>query len=730
MNKSRFTYAFITVSIVLGVFALSKLRIVSNTDSFHVLSPEQISIYQKYIKDFSIDSTETQIIILEKSDGWRNVRDFKTLKSVSNHLQETTGAKECYSIANLKYPRKGLYKIHNSPFLDLTDSLALNQRLNAYEKYRDVFQKFLSADLRHTLVFLKGGQKVNEEVVTEFIQKFSLSEQIKVIDLNYETVSSQLASTIKKDSLLIGLSSLIIILIAYYAFTLSFRGIALIGFITLFNLSWTFIFLVTLDFSYTIHMISIPGLITVLSFTDILHIIYYQNKLTTQGLNTTDLKKRILSNVKTPIFLTSFTNIIGLVIFIMINSNENLHHYALTLVFGVTVGFFSSRYLALNLVLNNQHFFKRAHNSWLQKAHTHLGQNVQKNDSQVKLFFLLVTTGLTIVVGFNFELGRNSESNFLDNNDLLEGKKILEEQFFGKQQAEIWITRPDKGLVTKETFTQIENIEKVIDSLFQPLFINSPNLLVKRYNRFLRNGHHKAFQIPDRPSEKFLKDLKSNSIPLGGGDIIASDFKKARIIFGYNEFALPVSTHKFSELTNYLESTKTQGLTFQISGVDYLTDRAILKLSNNLITGYGTSIFVACVLIIAFLKSLKTGLGLLVVNLLPLLIILSLIIILNITISPITLVLLSILIGICIDDSIYMTFNNKNNGAPTAFLPIFITSSVIASGLTALSFSSFQWLKPFGWIFPVGIMCAYLSDIFILPLFLPSRKQTPNSKNG
>ena len=78
---------------------------------------------------------------------------------------------------------------------------------------------------------------------------------------------------------------------------------------------------------------------------------------------------------------------------------------------------------------------------------------------------------------------------------------------------------------------------------------------------------------------------------------------------------------------------------------------------------------------------------------------------------------LSILVGICVDDSIYIITQNDKYSGNLHIFPIFVTSTVLAVGFIALAFSNFEWIRPFAWIFLVGIGMAYVMDLFILPLF-------------
>ena len=79
--------------------------------------------------------------------------------------------------------------------------------------------------------------------------------------------------------------------------------------------------------------------------------------------------------------------------------------------------------------------------------------------------------------------------------------------------------------------------------------------------------------------------------------------------------------------------------------------------------------------------------------------------------------LLSVLIGVCIDDTVYMILS-YDQGMKVHYLPILVTSLVLAIAFTSLVAAGYNYLKVFSLLFLVGIIVAYLLDVFILPLFL------------
>ena len=115
------------------------------------------------------------------------------------------------------------------------------------------------------------------------------------------------------------------------------------------------------------------------------------------------------------------------------------------------------------------------------------------------------------------------------------------------------------------------------------------------------------------------------------------------------------------------------------------------------------------------------GVVLLLVNLIPLMLVVLLMPLFGLEINPQSLFLLTILAGLCVDDSIYIMLQDKKQ--EIGFYPVLVTSAVLTAGFITFGFSNLTWLSPYAWIFLIGILTALLLDLFILPAFIQSTKK-------
>lgn len=718
MKIRSFIYSGILLTICLGIWSATSLEMQTDVSTYNLAPNDAITHYESFLDSLGQDTAEYGIVILEKSTGWNTAEDFRILQEIVDFWEKQDQIGSVSSIVNLAYPRKGILGAHFEPFLDVNHPKRLNRRLGNYDLYEDIFQKFLSRDKQYTLIFLETSGGIPAQSAAQLKELDYAARGIDIHYLQYDLVQQELESYLQQDSILLGVLSLLFILVGFYFFTHSFRGLVLISLMVAFNVSATFFMMHLLDIQFTMHMISIPCIITVLSFTDIMHVLYHQKALRDVSDTDAALRRAIVEAVKTPLLLTSLTNIVGFCVFLVLSDNIHLSHYALVSILGVTMAYLSSRFLVIPLMHKNGVYLKRMHFQQLYSAHQSGFCWLNRRKRGIFLGSLLVSSLIIWFVVANFRIDHADKDFALADTELTRGQEIMETRFFGNKQAEIFISVHDGNLWDETFLNQIESIEQQLDTLFNPLYINSPSLIVKRYHRYASNGHPKAFYVPQLLGPEYKKQLLRYTNELGGRGIIGEQADRARIVFGFADSNLRELREKYAQLRQLLSTESTPSPSFELTGAQYLSDEATHSFSYKILLGFAVSILFSSLIILWLLRSLRISLGLLVVNLFPIFSALALIIILGISITPLALFLLSVLLGVCVDDSIYLVMQKRNRTQEIHILPIFITSLVLALGFMSLSFSSFSWLQPFGWVFLIGIALAYVLDVFLLTVFL------------
>lgn len=717
MKNSGFIFILIFITISLGIWSASSLKMETDVSTYNLASYQDIDRYEAFIEGLGAEQGKYGIVILEKPSGWNTLNDFNRLKEIVDFWEVQPQIGKVSSILDVNYPKQGIMYARVEPFLDLNHKKRFEKRLKNYPQYYDIFQKFLSKNRTYAIVFLETSTGISA-AAAERLEALNLGAQgIEVHYLQYDLIQQELESHLQKDTILLGIISLLLILLGFYFLTYSLKGLSLISLMVVFNISATLIVMHVLNMSFTMHMITIPCIITVLSFTDIMHILYHQKALRGDFINDEDLRKAILSEVKTPLLLTSLTNVLGFSMFLLLTENIHLFNYALASIASVCIAYLSSRFLVIRLMNKKVVYLKRDRIPWFYAFHQSCAEWLSHRRKSVLFFFILANMAIISLVVSTFSID-NAENDFsISDASLTRGQEIMETEFFGKKRAEIFLTIKNGTVWDKPILDQIENIEKSIDSLFTPLYINSPSLIVKRYHRYESNGRTNAFFVPKRLTQAYKKEVAKHANDLGGRGIVGHQADQGRILFGFADLDLNSLRKKYEQLRQVLEAENNSSVQFELTGLQYLSDEATHSFANKILIGFGASILFSSVFILLLLKSVRIGFGVLLVNLFPIFIALGLLMLLGVSITPLSLLLLSILLGVCVDDSIYLVTQNRFQSSALHILPIFITSIVLSLGFMSLSFSSFSWVQPFGWVFLLGISMAYFLDVFILSLF-------------
>ncbi|MEL7222737.1 MAG: hypothetical protein AAGJ93_15555, partial [Bacteroidota bacterium] len=569
-----------------------------------------------------------------------------------------------------------------------------------------------------SLLFVSFKEEITSPLATHLQNSIQKSDGLRVHFVQYDLIQTAVDKMVKNDTVLLTALSLILVLVGFYLFTFSLRGLLLIALIIAFNVSGLFLIMYVGSIPFTMHMISIPCIITVLSFTDIMHILYYQQQ-EYQAVSTDQaLQLRILSTVGTPLLLTSLTNSIGFIVFLLFAKNIYLFQFSLIAFLGVVIAYGSARLLVIPLMTTRTIYVKRNQFEFLHSLHDQLSGWFKDRRRYLLPSFIVVFLVLLLDVSAHFRIDNLDHNQNMKASPLASGQAILQEHFFGAKRAEIFVALKTGSVWDKAVLDRLEWIEAQLAQDFSPFYINSPLMIVRRYHRYLSNGEPAAFAVPHKLNDTYQEQLSRFQNKLGGDGIVDTTATKARMVFGFHHLPLHEARSAYAKLAKVLEEQSDEVVQFELSGLQYLSDEATYQFSVKVLWGLLVSIVFGSILVLYWLKSWRKSVGVFLVNSFPLLFALALLLYWGVAISPMTLFLLSVLLGICVDDSIYLIIQHSNGEHRVHLVPIFITSFVLSLGFLSLNWAHFAWLQPFGFLFLLGISLAYLLDFFVLPLFL------------
>ena len=724
-NRGQFIFGAVLFITALGFYLARGISFETDLTSYSLANKDDLARFDELQSNFTTTSSDGTVVILEHTEGWKSLDAFRMLAKSTDFWEQENNVSSVSSITNVVYPRKSILSVRRDRFLDLRDQESFERRFKDWPLYADITRKFISSDPRYALLFVntESGTQIDQQSIESFLD-LELSPSIKTHFLQNELVSREIERLTRKDALLLGIISTLLILVTFFLLTKSVSGLLLIALMVAFNLAGTLMFMFILNIPFTIHMITVPCIVIVLSFTDIMHIFYHHKICSQKGLEGDALKKKITQSVQLPMLITSITNMVGFTIFLILSENVYLTNFALVALVGVSLAFLSSHFLMIPAISTMNPMISKANYPKIDALHQRIVERIGSAQKLVTASLITVFVLIIIAVIGKFKIDSSEGELLAKESDLTQANTILNEQFFGEKQAEIIIKLDDQELWTTEVMNHIDALTADVDRIFQTSYIESPSILMKRYRRFERNGHPKAFTLPGMVNSTLKRDLNEYASLFGGDNILSGDKKIAKIAFGFRDRGLEQSLADYEALNQVIANSQLEGVDVQLTGRSMIGDKGTYSFTIKIIIGLLVGILCASLLTVVFVKSVRLSLALILLNLLPVAVVLVMMLMIGIPVTPLTLFFLSLLAGICVDDSIYIVLQKRDQKGPFHIFPIAVTSSVLAIGFVALYFSSFEWIRPFSWVFLVGILLAFLMDIIILPAFMRHSHKT------
>jgi predicted RND superfamily exporter protein len=711
MNKLRWIWYGVILLVVVGAVAIApEIPFQSNPDAYTLIPDEDRRELEAFQAEFESSGYPIIVMVLKNDRGWKSYEDYVWMDEATSwwHVNDTL---QTLSITNVPFPVQTFLGIKKKNFVPLESKEQFEKWNAKAHLFNDITRKFLSNNRKYALLFVPA-ENYSEKRVGTFHTEMQ-KDGITLIPLDYEAIENELQATNQKETVLLASISFGLILLLFFMFTGSLRGLLFIFSMIAFSLSLTTLFIYFSDMWFSIHMVAIPCMLIVLSFTDLMHLLYTHHKVRGSVSTTRDLRKTLSKSLQRPMILTSLTNMIGFVLFLFLADSPTLTDISLLSIFGVFFAFLTSRFVAIQLLTANMRFLKEGTGNRWNQFHEKYTERWRS-----KRYALLGVTGAISVILAIVVWNKSTVNNvpFVTEGDhpSFEAASIMGDQFFGDKTGAIHFSYENAhDLWNEASMEYIEKLENRISELFPIKVFSSPTIVAKRYHRFQRKGHPGAYSYPLQYDSLFLK----NTDLLGGENIIRDHKGKARMRFSFSNVDLDEALVSWHKLEAYIaENPPPKNLKASLSGAAYHNDLTTKSFSENILLGILISIIFGAVLTFAFVRNWTVFLATLLANSLPLLVALLIMILLGSDLNPISLFFFTVIMGLCVDDSIYLLLHRDKTSRGSIY-PIAITSVVLAVGFAAFLFSGYDWVQPFGWAFLIGIMVAFLFDAFLLALF-------------
>ena len=722
MNKRTiFTVLGLSLMLILGVWAGTQLNFNFNLSTFTAEDSQENINYQSYSKKFPMYGRGITIIIdFEKEISKRE--DFKKINGLTNRLTELQGVEDATSITSIRLPERNAFGVKKRRLISLKNDASFLKRFEKLDAYADVTPKFISKDKNATCIYVdidstNSGQTI--ERIQDCVSGFGFPKvYYSGSEVLIKTSKEQFSSEMVKLPVIAGTG----LLLLFFFFFRDVKSLATVLVIIGFNISAILLTFWLLGVDVGVLTLTIPLLILVLSFCDIVHVLYtFKQKPSEIALN--ERLNATMFSLRKALWFTSLTTICAFVLFAF-SSVDQIVDFGLVTSIGIAIAYLSARYILPQLVaiFRVQPFSKEPPIHLLTKRlKTALSR--YRWSSGIGIFVLVIAG---IFATLNFSINDSPHKNLGD--EMGGAIAFLNDNFEGTRTIELVLS--DAEGIGESTIQLVDSIEQYLLNSYQCNSVFSVNTAVKRLNRFNHFGFASYYSLPEKIDSAFMGQLEEHKDALGLMNAVTDDRKLLRIVGRLKDQGSADARERNENLSCFLATLSVKKEDIFISGHSFVNDQSMFRVTRLILLSVALSVLMAMLVIGFVFGSVRLMLAMFIPNVLPLVSALVLMQILGIDLNPFSAMALSIILGLSIDDTIYITSDavEKNrdesvsemleNSLDKNVFPVLATSLLLAIGFGTLMFSSLESNKNIGILVSSVLLIALLSDLLILPALL------------
>jgi predicted RND superfamily exporter protein len=486
---------------------------------------------------------------------------------------------------------------------------------------------------------------------------------------------------------------------------------------------WTLGFLRYFDlqenpFSFVI----LPVLLSLVGFTDGVHIMIHIRKCMREGMPARTACKRTLELVGLACFLTSLTTAIGMGSLAWAN-HQVVREFGWSCVLGVTATWISVM-LVIPLICMTP-WSKRLTNGSERDLLSHIIQRIEPTIASIidrkkaiSYFAILLTIGLGLVA-LALRPDDRKSSAFPTGSDAQISLAHLDQAMNGLDVCTVDVKWDPSRLSIQQVATAIEQVESILKK--EPL-IGHPLSLVTLLNALPGEG-----SVLDKLSmaELLPPPLRQR--------LFNQDQSTATITYRCRDLGTAVYQPTYERIDQAIKSIVAQnpGLSMEMKGDAIWRWRNLYTIVTDLTSSLGSAaLIIFAVLAIAY-KSLGLGLIAIIPNVLPLLASATYMVITKQPLEVVSVCCFTICLGIAVDDTIHFMSRYleefKNGGTQASVIQrsfrevgtgMMMTTIVLVAGFSSVLTSDTRDHRVFGALGVITLVTALLCDMFLLPAML------------
>ncbi len=717
--RNWFIIAAAYCSILLGAWSSAHLEVDFSLTTLSARSSEDYQNYQTYSKRFPLDEDGLSIALGSKT-ALKSLEDFTKLEQLRLDLLELDGVKSVLAITSVELPQKSLFGSRTRALLRLESQHRFEKSIDKLNDYPDVTPKFLSDDRTATRLFLEvDWSKTKLSEIYKIVRNQHYAE---VHFMGKEVFSTEMKKNLVAEMQAFPLMAGVILLFLFFLWFRDVKSLIVVASILALNLSLITLLFWGCGIKIGLLTATTPLLILVLSFSDIVHILYKFKQVKKAAIEER-LRDTILP-LKLPLWLTTLTTGVAFALF-FVSGVAEIMEFAFITCAGILLAYFTARYLLPVFLLS---FRIRPFNKDAQ--FTNLAEKlirVVRYRRAIILISVLFFGCLTWSLIARFEVENSYHQTFGSDTEIGKSLRFSDDKFEGVRTIEV-ILEAKTGLSEKITHIADE-IEKELIDRYGCRSVFSVNTAIKRLNRYNHFGKPTKYSLPERIDEAFLGELIEHQKELGLVNAMTEDQQLYRIVGRLPDCGSAQALKKNEHLETRLRSLENDDHTLFISGFSFVKDQSTTRITLLILIGVGLSLIVAICVIGILFRSFRMALIAFFPNALPVLVGLALMSWTGIELNPTNAMSLSIILGLALDDTIYFLSSIKLakqlNEVETVdrclrenTFPAAVTSIILMIGFGILMFSSVESNRNSGFLIATMLFIALISDLVILPALL------------
>ncbi len=523
-----------------------------------------------------------------------------------------------------------------------------------------------------------------------------------------------------------------VLLLAFVVFVLFLRvwPVIITGGVALIAIVWTFGLAVAIDPEVNLLMAMVPGMITVIAFSDIIHLYSGFVRMCQFGIDKQDAVLESGAEVGVACLFTSITTFVGFASLVFIPTPVIRH---LGVVLGAGVGI--ALLLALTLVpialswvpgieagtRGESRFAQR----WLD-ALLFWSQRISMGWPKATVAFF----GIVIAVCGYGASQLTIESSFakrLDpDNEIRQSQRYISDNFSGANFLDVYVLAPDgKDVLDPEAFAGIAKLHELIEA--QPEVDDALSLVDT-----IRAMHGALTKKTELPGTRELLAQYLLLFEISGGEglsqLINEPRNRLRMSVRLKEDGLRGLAAFGDRLKVRGEALLPEGYTVKPTGITYLLGDWITFTLEGQRRGLLFAVFSTALMMIICLRSLRVGLLSMIPNLLPLVVLGGYVGGIWDQVDSDTILVAVFAIGIAVDDTIHFLtrLRIESERAPdidTAVAGTFSftgraiiqTTVILCIGFSPFAFSDYFSTQIIGTLLPMCLFVALIADLFLVP---------------